>query len=222
MAEPVGIDLAPAPSLPLSVSLCSWPQGQAIHRIHLDRYGPAQFNPGVAGNARFSPIMDAAGLPIPTLYGGSSFDCAAMETVFHDVPFAPSLKTFNKQKLDRQMHSVLRPTTDLQLVDLSHIALRKLGISRAQLIDTEKSSYPQTRLWAQAIHTQCPSVHGLCWVSRQDDTARAVMLFGNRLPKTDLKAQGHSRGLTDTDGADSAYAQLLAMAERIGLLIVTP
>lgn len=30
-----------------------------------------------------------AGASIPTLYGGTTFDCAAMETVFHDVPIAP-------------------------------------------------------------------------------------------------------------------------------------
>jgi hypothetical protein len=37
------------------------------------------------GNARFSPIKDSDGASIPTLYGGTSFDCAVMETLFHDV-----------------------------------------------------------------------------------------------------------------------------------------
>ncbi|MCY7316944.1 MAG: hypothetical protein LH480_15395 [Rubrivivax sp.] len=39
-------------------------------------------------------IVKAAGEPIPTLYGGTSFHRAAMETVFRDVPFAAGSKTY--------------------------------------------------------------------------------------------------------------------------------
>lgn len=35
----------------------------------------------------------------PTLYGGTTVEYAAMETVFHDVPYAPGLKTYEKSKL---------------------------------------------------------------------------------------------------------------------------
>ena len=45
-------------------------QGVVLHRVHLHRYRADQFNPGVSGNARFSPIQDEHGQPIPTLYGG--------------------------------------------------------------------------------------------------------------------------------------------------------
>lgn len=220
----------PEPGISLIVSIYRWPRGQSIHRVHRDAFGAAQFNPGVAGNARFSPIVDATGQPIPTLYGGSSFACAAMETVFHDVPFAPGLKTVDKRQLDGHAYSVVRPRTDLQLADLSHIALRKLGISRSQLIDTEKNCYPQTQLWAQAIHAQFPAIQGLCWVSRQDDTARALMLFGDRLQPDTLEPYGQSQSLIATDhssgdGGDkeatAAYVHLLALAERIGVLVVT-
>ena len=92
-----------------------WPKGQIIHRVHLNLYGSSEFNPGLKGNARFSPIKAASGASIPTLYGGTTFDCAAMETVFHDVPFVPGLKTFEKQKLAGPVYSQVTPRRDLKL-----------------------------------------------------------------------------------------------------------
>jgi len=207
----------PAPPTSLHVSPTTWPQGRPIHRIHLVRYAADGFNPGRKGDARFSPIVDASGAAIPSLYGGSTFDCAAMETVFHDVPFAPGFKSFDKRKLVGQMHSVLLPATDLVLADLSNVALRKLGVPRAQLIDTEKDCYPETRKWAAAIHARAAKVQGLCWTSRQDDQALAIILFGDRVAAKTLMPHGDSRELLNDL---SAYAELLLLADRIGVSIV--
>lgn len=199
------------------VKTMTWPQGRVIHRIHLSLYHGSAFNPGVKGNARFSPIQNMAGASIPTLYGGTTFDCAAMETVFHGVPFAPGLKTFDKAKLAEQVYSRVTPQRDLVLADLSSTALRSLGLRRSELIDTEKDQYPGTRRWAEAIHAQCPAVEGLCWVSRQDDRAQAVVLFGDRLAATDLVVTSPSRSIP---GDIDLYSDLLALAERIGVNIV--
>ena len=208
---------APPPDLGKALTRMTWPKGQVIHRIHLDLYRPAQFNPGAKGNARFSPIRDATGSSIPTLYGGVTFECAAMETVFHDVPFAVGLKTYDKAKLIGQVSSQVIPTRDLVLADLSSTALRKLGVERGQLIDTEKDRYPQTRVWAEAIYAQCPDVDGLCWVSRQDDRSRALVLFGDRVQSTELAPDGSSITIV----RDPAfYTSLLELADRIGVQIV--
>lgn len=194
-----------------------WPKGQVIHRVHLKIYGSSEFNPGLKGNARFSPIKASDGLSIPTLYGGTTFDCAAMETIFHDVPFAAGLKTFDKQKLADQAYSQVTPQRNFSLADLSTTALRKLGVHRHQLIDTEKDKYPSTRKWAEAIHAACPSAEGLCWVSRQDDRALAVILFGDRVATTDLLPTADPRNVL----ADVlVYVDLLALADRIGVNIV--
>jgi hypothetical protein len=40
---------------------------------------------------------------------------------------------------------------DQRRLDLSSVPLRKLGVTRKQLIDTEKDQYPATRKWAEAI-----------------------------------------------------------------------
>jgi hypothetical protein len=207
----------PTPPAPLHVSPTTWPQGWPIHRVHLARYAADGFNPGRKGDARFSPIVDASGAVIPTLYGGSTFDCAAMETVFHDVPFASGFKSFDQRKLVGQIHSVLLPAMDLVLADLSNVALRKLGVPRAQLIDTEKDCYPETRKWAEAIHARVAKIQGLCWTSRQDDRGLAIILFGDRIGAKTLMPHGSSRALLSDP---SAYAELLILADRIGVSVV--
>lgn len=207
----------PAPPAVLHITPAAWKAGTALHRIHLDIYAADAFNVGIKGNARFSPIVNADGKAIPTLYGGTSFNCAAMETVFHDVPFVPGLKTFARHKLEGQLHSVLATTAALTLADLRNVPLRKLGVERKQLIDTEKDTYCQTRKWAAAIHSQHAHIQGLCWTSRQDDSAMAVMLFGDRVGAGALKRRGSSRALLD-DGP--AYAELLTLADMIGVCVV--
>lgn len=207
------------PSPPAQLHVTPWELSSAttLHRIHQDAYQADEFNPGLKGNARFSPIRDESGTPIPTLYAAMTFDAAAMESVFHDVPQAPGFKQFDRAKLNGQVHSSVRVAAPLKLADLGSVALRKLGVQRKQLIDTEKDQYPATRRWAQAIHAQHPDVQGLSWISRQDDEARAVMLFGDRVPADTLKQVGASMGLV---ADEKTYGQLLDLADRIGVMIV--
>lgn len=144
----------------LFITLIPW---RSLYK-NQDKYRAAQFNPGTQGNARFSPIQDEMGRPIPTLYGGTSRDCALMETVFHDVPYTAGFKSYDKKKLLGQRHSTVALSVPLSQVDLASVSLRKLGLTRKQLIDTEKDQYPATRLWAAAIYQQCAQAQGLCWI----------------------------------------------------------
>lgn len=214
-ATPRAIPIPPA-NLADLVKTTSWPAGVTMHRIHPDQFGATEFNPGRAGNARFSPIANKKGGSIPTIYAGSTLECVAMETLFHDVPFEPGLKTVAKRKLRRHNHSQIEASADLTLVDLSNTALRKLGIGRVDLIETDKDIYPQTRQWAVAIHAQCPDVQGLSWVSRQDDRARAVMLFGDRMLRDPLRTVAPSQDIVNDP---ATYAQLVDLADTIGVKI---
>ena len=209
----------PAPSAGLDLSMIILPVDSILHRVHLAHYGATAFNPGVHGNARFSPIRNAEGQPIPTLYAGASLACALMETVFNDVPHVPGFKSLDRARFIRQVHSTLTLRQPLQLVDLASIPLRRLGISRRQLIDTEKDTYPATRRWAEAIHTQCPSAQGLSWISRQDDSARALVLFGDRIEAGALVQSGASSPLLDEAG--TCCDAVLDLAERLGVCIVS-
>lgn len=205
------------PPATLHITTTTWPKESVIHRVHHLDYGAVQFNPGLKGNARFSPIARADGTLIPTLYGGSTFACAAMESVFHDVPFAAGFKSYDKGKLAGQGHSQFSARHDLLLADLGSKALRKLGVPRNCLIDTEKDQYRLTRQWAVAIHAGFPQVQGLCWISRQDDSARAVVLFGDRIADGMLAPGAPTRSLV---GDPAAYGELLALAEQIGVDVV--
>jgi hypothetical protein len=208
---------AVAPPAQLHLSRVTWERDRIIHRIHHEQYAGDAFNPGTSGNARFSPIKDCKGDSIPTLYGGDSFECVAMETVFHDVPYVPGMKMYDKAKLAGQMHTCLKAADDLTLADLRSKALRKLGVQRNQLIDTEKDQYPTTRQWAEAIHAQHQDIQGMCWTSRQDDDAAALLLFGDRIKRGTLRRLSTSSSLT---GDASCYAKLLSLAEVIGVNIV--
>ncbi|HYQ53925.1 MAG TPA: RES family NAD+ phosphorylase [Pseudomonas sp.] len=214
MAKPPRL---PAPGEALNLSFITLEAGTLLHRIHNERFGAAQYNPTGLGDARFSPIRDAAGQVIPTLYAGTTFHCAAMETVFHDIPYAPGFKAVQQRRYAGNVHSQVVLGGDLQLVDLSSKALRLLGVPRSQLIDTEAERYPYTRQWAQAIHAIAPQAQGLRWVSRQDDEAVAIVLFGDRVAGTVLQAHAASRDLLSDP---ATFSDLLDLAERIGVLLL--
>jgi RES domain len=205
------------PAGPMDTTLLSWERGREMHRVHDVTYPGNQFNPSASGNARFSPIRDFGGSIIPTLYGGTTFDCALMETIFHDVSYKPGFKPVSRRKMDGKVHSVVIPSIDLRLVDLGTVALHKLGIDRAHLIDTAKVHYPRTRSWAQAIYNQETAAHGLAWTSHRHDREQAVILFGSRLDSAELVIAGPPVPLME----DSiAILPVIRLATRIGATLV--
>lgn len=205
----------PAPGKTLRIKTKVWPKEKPLHRIHRNAFTANAFNPGL-GNARFSPIYDSNGNPIPTIYAGDDFECAAMESVFHDISFEPGFKAHPKSAFENQVYSVMECTRDLTLVDLS-LGLRKLGITAGQLINTEKDQYPQTRLWAEAIHQQFPKVDGLQWTSRQHQAAQAVVLFGDRVKSSELLHIGKSLGVA---ADEPKYPLIVALAQDLDVYII--
>lgn len=211
---------AERPDIPdgeLFLSYITVPAQTVLHRIHLRQFGPTQFNPVETGNARFSPIKDSTGQIVPTLYAGTTFHCAAMETLFHEVPYAPGFKTYQRSLMAGNVHSRIVVRNDLILVDLSSKALRQLGIERSSLIDTVSGEYPYTRQWAEAIHAFAPHVQGLRWVSRQDDTAMAIVLFGDRISPSDIAL--HSPG-RDVLHDPATLDEVVMLAALIGVLLL--
>jgi hypothetical protein len=196
------------------VTILPWGKGETIYRVHPAIYGSIQFNPAAAGNARFSPLVTPTGAVIPTIYAGTTLDCALMETVFHDVPFVAGLKNWSKAThVAGKVHSQIALTRNLDLIDLSAIPLRKLGISRRELIESDISQYADTRAWALALHDQHANAEGLTWTSRQADPARALVLFEDHLASAAFKAVGSSTPLLQPDG--SAILEVLLLAQRL-------
>jgi hypothetical protein len=204
----------PVPGPHMVAEFLAWPAGRPIHRVHKSIYGSTQFNGSGFGNARFSPIASAQGKTVPTLYGGATFECALMETVFHDVPHIPGFKAYDKKNLESMRASIIGPNRELRLVNLSGKALRKLGIARTVLLESPASDYPRTRPWAEALHRQFHEADGLCWVSRQDDEAHALVLFGDRIRRGDLKI---IQPPADIVNDPKPYLQVLELARMIGV-----
>ena len=205
------------PAEQLDAAIVSWGKGQQLHRVHDAIYLGNGFNPSRRGTARFSPLRDSDGKITPTLYAGTTLDCALMETIFHDVPFVSGFKPLSIRKMAGKVHTVFTPNFDLKLIDLSTIALRRLGVDRAHLIDTTKWHYPETRKWAERFYAQHGEVQGLRWTSRQDDSAQAVMLFGTRVKSADLVI---ARPSTPLLTGDLTSAAVIELAMRLGVTLV--
>jgi RES domain len=176
----------------LDAKLITWGAGEIMYRVHDAVYAADSFNPSPLGNARFSPIRDPSGSVIPTLYAATTPQGALMETVFHDVPYKPGFKRVSIARLAGKLSSTVVFLLDFQLIDLGKVGLRRLGVHPHDLIDTTKAHYPETRKWAESLYAAYPQGQGLIWPSRQDDRARAVVLFGTRVRASELRPAGLS------------------------------
>jgi len=182
----------------------SLPAGTALDRIHQKIFNAHQFNGTDKGDARFSPIRDAAGAVIPTIYAAEGFECAACEIILRcpDAPAvdpASGLPTFRivyPSDFKDHSHSVVRTALDLKLVDLTIAGQRKIGVDGNALLAGPKSTYPATRGWAAQIHAKCPDAQGLYYSSFQFGPQFAVVLFGDRLGPGALVAET-SRSVAD-------------------------
>jgi hypothetical protein len=210
--------MPPSPSK-RNITIRPWGRGQRLFRIHSDHYQATEFNATSKGDARFSPLIGPDGQVVPTLYAGSTLDCALMETTFHDVAFVSGPKLHSKEKhVVGKTASVLQVTRDLRLIDLTSIALRKLGVAPEKLTRTDAALYSETRAWALAIHQEQPEAEGLLWTSRQDDTAFSIVLFGDRIELESLQSADDSFPLILPDGSPRAEVQALAM--RLDVLLI--
>jgi hypothetical protein len=184
-----------SPTVPAKIKPIAWGSGETMYRVHDAIYVVDQFNPSPKGNARFSPILDMSGKVIPTLYAATTPRGALMESIFRDVPYRAGFKHVDVKRLEGKACSTLQFQTDFQVLDLSKVTLRGLGIPPRQLIDTTKAHYPATRSWAEQVYAAYPHIQGFLWSSRQDDRALAVVLFGSRVRTSDLRDAKVSRPL---------------------------
>ena len=161
--------------------------GAEIHRIHDCAFAANGFNPGRGRPSRFAPLIRADGTPIPTLYAADGYECAAHETVFHEIQHDAPRKTIPHAAIEPLSHSGLRTGRELVLASLFEPDLNAWGLTRGQLIDTLADSYPDTAGWALAIHERWGDVDGLVWTSRRCDPQQAYLLFGDRVAESDLE-----------------------------------
>ncbi|MHB1201321.1 MAG: RES family NAD+ phosphorylase [Polaromonas sp.] len=158
-------------------------------RVHAEHFGTIGYNGSDIGNARFSPIRDVNDAIIPTLYAGTSPSVALMETVLHDAPWPSSgyILTLPAPENELRRMSCLVNMQTLQLADFSALGLRRLGLKKSKVIESDKTHYPFCRKVAEWVYKTRPDLHGIVWPSRQDDRGLAMVLFEPRLIATSLR-----------------------------------
>lgn len=191
------------------------PAGTVLHRIHDRTFAANAFNPCRGGPTRFAPIFDPAGACVPSLYAGGTFEAAAYETIFHDVPAAAPLKTVPMGAVTSRAHGELRVARNLKLATLRTVDLKKWHVTRTSLIASPPTRYAETAAWAQAIHDQFGDVAGLVWTSNQCDPDDAYLFYGDRVAAADLTVAATRDGMTDT----GFLADLRAAGLRGGIAI---
>ena len=207
--------LCPLPPIDFSVTptMTTLKKGSCLFRVHHQKYEGTAFNPGVGQPSRFSPIVDSVGNNIPTLYAGNSKNSALAESVFRNlVSISPAITRFSLRK---QLLSTLQNTRKLRLVDLTQNGLRRLGLKRNQLLESEYDSYKQTARWAEALHNLNDEIDGMVWISTQYDTEKSILLFGDRVFSKDLLIINQGDSLYDGSGLEL----VLEFANEAGITI---
>lgn len=174
------------------------PFGPAVvWRVYPGVYEADAFNATTNGDARFSPMVQADGSVVPTLYAGTDLQIALMEVVLRDLAIGCAGEQFmlpNRRKEWRRV-TQLEITAALQLADLSSVTLRAWGLKRTDVIDCEASDYDQTRRLGLWIHENAPAAQGIVWTSRQLDRGQAMIFFGDRIGVDAIRAVNPDQSL---------------------------
>lgn len=204
----------PLPQGHLDPLTTTWRAGRQLYRVHPADFAPNGFHPGTGGRpGRFHPIRSAQGNPIPTLYASDRIDGALSETVFRNIVAGGVIL---RAELATRCLARVELVRAITIADLSGHGLRRLGLDRSQLLETGARSYAHTARWAEVIHHSNDIVDGIIWVSRQFDTAKALLAFGDRLKQDDFAVIGTPERLDRGQG----YRRAQEAASAAGITIV--
>jgi hypothetical protein len=178
-----------------------WSAGLPLVRVFTARYGATGFNT-TASVGRFRPILTSTGVPVPTMYAAVDTETAIAEGLLRGVDDAGARRQLFRLEVDGLALCHVLPRRDLRLVRVHGTGLKRLRVLRRELIDSEREAYPWTARWAQALHDQVADADGLVWTSRQNDSAKAAILWGDRVSARDLEPAGPVLALDREPGLD--------------------
>lgn len=183
----------PAPPDPFDAAELTLPEGAIVHRVHSNRHGPAEPNPGFGPPSRFAffprnpGASKSGGSPVPVIYAAESARAAIAETVLHDAVRVPGrYNAIGPAGYLGLTLSTLRATREISLADLTGLQAKRLGIEGTAL--SASSHYAETVRWAEAAYRS--GFDGLAYMSHRCNTDRAYVLFDR--PRTSLKAARHA------------------------------
>ncbi|WP_312884891.1 RES domain-containing protein [Rhizobium laguerreae] len=147
----------------------------------------------------------------------TSREAAAFESIFHDIEPAAAFKTVRLAVVEARTVSVIAPKRDLRLASLFAPDLKAWKLNRTDLIETPKTTYGETVLWAEAIHRTRADVDGLIWTSRQCDPEQCIILFEDRLAEDRLDVVQSIDAGADAD----LLLELRDYGRRAGITIIS-
>lgn len=189
--------ITPAPTSQADIDLLrplihTWAAGEPMWHVYNVAYGARDFyggDPAKPGTwERFHPFNRVGGTnPLSVYYAANDVLGALAETVFHDVPAGPKkAKRVPFAKLRHRLEVEVEPIRDLRLADLRGFGTKRLGVSRAELLEPGPTAYAETAPWGRALHAHAENFDGMVWVSRQHDMSQSLVLFGDRVSDGDL------------------------------------
>ncbi|MGH2802372.1 MAG: RES family NAD+ phosphorylase [Thermoleophilaceae bacterium] len=191
-----------------------WEARRPVVRCHHSSFGATEFN-RTASAGRFRPVR-SRGRIVGTLYGADSDAGAVAEHVFRPVPVAAEVRRVRRARLVPLLISTIAVRRALRLAALHGNGPRRLGATRAQLIDSEADQYPALSAWGQALHDCRAEPDGLVWRSRQYDDAYVLVLFADRVPRRELEVVEPPLPLAIGRGLD----RVMELAEQAGITLV--
>lgn len=166
--------------------------GTVLVRAYVRSRGPLGFNSSMAPG-RFRPVLDGHGAVVATACMAMDAETALAEGLVRGVSAlrqGDARRRLYRLELDDLGIATLRVRRPLRVVRLHGAGLTLLAVLREHLIDTPESDHGYTASWAKALHGTRVRPHGLAWTSRQNDSARALMLWHPRLPDGALEVDG--------------------------------
>jgi hypothetical protein len=191
-------------------------------------FPPNSFNPNTGkkstiatDGARFNPFPDTAGDNVPTIYAATTYEAAALESVFHQVPHIQSPEVMRSQ-VETWEYFELRTLRELRVVRLNNPQLHQLKAPRRreslredELIHSPASQYPATRTWAKFLHDHLPGLDGLAWRPRLAGQGEAYVFFGDRCGASDFAVATPPTPLT----SPAEYGKIKAVADAANITI---
>ena len=158
---------------------------------------------------------------MPLWYGAGDQGGAISESVFHDVPFDALDPRVLRVSFASRLLSPVRTTHPLDLIDLTSEGLRRLRLTRAELIESNAAQHGWTCERGAELRAAAPWAQGLVWVARQHDRSLAYVLFGGRIPAGSLEDDIDAGGPIPL-GAGVGLELVEDLANRCGITIAEP
>lgn len=155
------------------------PAGTEVVRIFNRQFSSLSFNP-TDSSSRFRPIMGSASGPvIPTAYIAQDFETAVHEVLLRGIDVL-RMREFPRlywKDVENMSAVTLRFLKDVKLARFHGAGLTSLKLLPEQITGGDARQYPFTARWAKAVFDVDDETAGIEWVSLQNQSGRAQILW---------------------------------------------